>query len=126
MNIVSMAKTAYTSNQSAPLRTERGTEYDVFAKVTHQIDRAANSEPKEFGKLATALHQNRKLWTLLASDVAEKENALPEELKARIFYLYEFTNAYSKQILKEDADPSVLVEINTAVMRGLRDMGAAA
>ena len=66
------------------------------------------------------LSENRRLWTILAVDVANSENRLPKELKANIFYLAEFTEAQSKKILKGDADIRPLVDINAAVMKGLR------
>nr|WP_255744095.1 flagellar biosynthesis regulator FlaF [Aliiroseovarius sediminis] len=112
-----MAKTAYNSTSRAPLRTSRGTEYEAFAKVTHQLGRARTSS---FADLAAALHENRRLWTLLAADVANEDNALPSDLRARLFYLAEFTADHSRKVLSEGEDASVLVEINTAVMRGLR------
>ncbi|MCK8463353.1 flagellar biosynthesis regulator FlaF [Aliiroseovarius sp. S1339] len=117
MNAVALAKTAYNSSSRAPLRTSRGTEYEAFAKVTHQLGRARTSS---FADLAQALHENRRLWTLLAADVADDGNGLPDDLRARVFYLAEFTADHSRKILSGDEDATVLVDINTAVMRGLR------
>ena len=117
MNAVALAKTAYNSSSRAPLRTSRGTEYEAFAKVTHQLGRAQTSN---FADLAAALHENRRLWTLLAADVAGEGNGLPDDLRARVFYLAEFTADHSRKVLSDGADAAVLVEINTAVMRGLR------
>ena len=117
MNAVALAKTAYNSSSRAPLRTSRGTEYEAFAKATHQLGRAQTSN---FADLAAALHENRRLWTLLAADVAGEGNGLPDDLRARVFYLAEFTADHSRKVLSDGADAAVLVEINTAVMRGLR------
>ncbi|MDE9450083.1 flagellar biosynthesis regulator FlaF [Aliiroseovarius sp. Z3] len=122
MNAVTLAKKAYSTSSRAPLRTSRGTEYDAFAKVTHQLDRAQTTG---FADLAAALHENRRLWTLLAADVADDGNALPNELRARIFFLSEFTADHSRKVLSEGEDVSVLVDINTAIMRGLRQTGGA-
>lgn len=123
MNAVALAKTAYNTSSRAPLRTSRGTEYDAFAKVTHQLDRAQSTG---FADLAAALHENRRLWTLLAADVADDGNGLPDDLRARIFFLAEFTADHSRKILSEHEDVSILVEINTAIMRGLRQSEGAA
>ncbi|WP_371170473.1 flagellar biosynthesis regulator FlaF [Aliiroseovarius sp. 2305UL8-7] len=117
MYAAAQAKTAYNSSSRAPLRTSRGTEYEAFAKITHRLRRATASE---FPRLAEALHENRKLWTLLAADVADAGNGLPDELRARIFYLAEFTADHSRKVLSDGADTNVLVEINTAIMKGLR------
>ncbi len=126
MNAISMAKTAYAPSSRAALQTSRGTEYELFAQITHRMDQHAKNSTSGFADLAHALHDNRKLWTLLAADVAEDMNGLPSELRARIFYLAEFTADYTRKILSDGADPSVLVDINTVVMRGLRQTGAAA
>lgn len=77
-----------------------------------------------FAGLVRALHDNTALWRTLASDVAEPENGLPKALRARLFYLYEFTVQHSTKILDDLASVEVLVDINTAVMRGLRGEGA--
>jgi flagellar protein FlaF len=119
VNALHLAKTAYSANR-APIRTDRGTEYEAFAKITHRLKMAAQQNRIGFAALAQALHENRRLWTILAADVAEPGNSLPGDLRARIFYLAEFTAQYSSKVLTEGADPDVLVDINTAVMRGLR------
>lgn len=117
MNTAAMAKMAYQSSSRAPLRTPRGTEYEALAKVTHQLK---NSLTSSFSQLATALHENRRLWTVLAADVADHDNGLPDTLRAQVFYLAEFTFDHSRKVLLKGDDPSILIEINTAIMRGLR------
>lgn len=119
MNAMNLAKTAYSTNQT-PIRTPRGIEYEAFARVTRRLKSASDMGPKGFSLLAEAIHTNRQLWTMLAADVAEAENALPQELRARIFYLSEFTAQHSRKILRGEETADVLVEINMAVMRGLR------
>lgn len=126
MNAINMAKTAYATSSRTPLQTNRGTEYELFAQITHRLDQHAKGDKSAFANLAQALHDNRRLWTMLAADVAEDANGLPTDLRARIFYLAEFTADYTRQVLSNDADPSTLVDINTAVMRGLRQTGVAA
>ncbi|GGD22932.1 flagellar biosynthesis regulator FlaF [Sinisalibacter lacisalsi] len=125
MNALHMAKTAYTTN-SAPIRTPRGTEYEAFARVTHRIKSAAEKGRAAFPELVAALHANRQLWTMLAADVAEDGNGLPESLRARVFYLAEFTVLHSSKVLRGEAEAEVLIEINTAIMRGLRGTTEAA
>lgn len=116
MNAMSLAQTAYTSN--ALIRTDRRVEYDAFARVTHQLK---SLDPKaEFAKFVAALHENRKLWNLLAIDVADADNQLPQSLRARIFYLAEFTSQQTSKIFSGAAKVDTLVEINSAIMQGLR------
>lgn len=125
MNATILAKTAY-ANPGQPTRTLRGTEYEIFARVTHRLKQAAAVANSNFPALASALYDNRKLWTTLAADVASPDNSLPEMLRARIFYLNEFTQSHSRKVLKGDAAVDVLIDINTAIMRGLRNEGGAA
>jgi len=123
MNAFNMAKTAY-SNSASPTRTLRGTEYDAFARITHRMKNSA-TDPSKFNILATALYENNKLWSILAADVADKDNTLPKALRGQIFYLYEFTTQHSRKVLRKKASVDALVDINTAVMRGLRsEVGA--
>lgn len=117
MNTAAMAKMAYQPSSRAPLRTPRGTEYEALAKVTHQLK---NSLTSPFSQLAVALHENRRLWTMLAADVADSGNQLPNALRAQVFYLAEFTIEHSRKVLSQGEDPTILIEINTAIMRGLR------
>jgi flagellar protein FlaF len=69
------------------------------------------------------LQENRRLWVTLAAAVADNDNALPTDLRARLFYLAEFTEAHSKKVLRGTAPVAPLIEVNTAVMRGLRKEG---
>jgi flagellar protein FlaF len=97
-----------------------------LARVTHRLISAARKGKKGFPALCRARHDNRQLWTLLATDVADEKNSLPEDLRARIFFLAEFTQSHSSKVLQKKASVAPLVEINSAVMRGLRKDGGAA
>lgn len=112
-----MAKTAYSS-AAQPVRTPRDTEYEVFARVTRRMKLATAAN--DFSSLANAIHENRTLWKRLGADVSLPENGLPQDLRARILYLAEFTRQHSGKILQGLATVDILVEINTAIMRGLR------
>ncbi len=115
-------KTAYASIDT-PVKTPRSVEYETFAQVTRRLARADadRKAPGGFTELAEALHDNQRLWNVLASDVAGERNQLPKELRARLFYLAEFTRLHSRNVLSGAGAAGVLVEINTAVMRGLRE-----
>ncbi|SFL74991.1 flagellar biosynthesis regulator FlaF [Shimia aestuarii] len=108
------------SRASAPTRTPRKLEYDVIARITHRLKSAAQKGKPGFAALAEAVHENRQLWTLLATDVADSDNGLPESLRAQLFYLAEFTNHHSGKVLAGRASVRPLLEINTAILRGLR------
>lgn len=104
---------------SVPVRTPRGTEYAVFMRVTQRLKASAQKGRSGFPALAAAIHENRRLWTALAADVASPDNALPPDLRARLFYLSEFTYQHSAKVLAGSASVGPLIEINAAVMRGL-------
>ncbi|MEM7320963.1 MAG: flagellar biosynthesis regulator FlaF [Pseudomonadota bacterium] len=119
MNALSIARQAYSA-ASTPTRTPKDTEYEVLARITHRLRTAAQRGAAGFPDLAAALHDNQRLWNIFASDVADPGNELPGELRARIFYLAEFTDLHTSQILARKASVAALLEVNTAILRGLR------
>ena len=119
MSLTQRAHATY-STATAPIRTNRSIEYEVISKTSHRLRNAAKERDKNFSEFAEALSENRQLWTLLATDVAKSENSLPKELKARLFWLAEFTEAESRKLLRSSGDVDILIEINAAVLHGLR------
>lgn len=119
MNAIRQAQNAYGSG-ARPIKTIRNNEYDTFARVTHRMKQAAARGKDGFTDLVGAMHDNRRLWTILVTDVVDKANPLPADLKARIIYLAEFTEIHSRKVLREGADPAPLIDINAAIMSGLQ------
>jgi flagellar protein FlaF len=113
------------ARQEAPTRSLRSVEYDLLAQVTRRLRSAWVNRDADFPGLVRALADNQKLWAALAADVALPGNSLPATLRARLFYLYEFTAHHSRAILDGKGSVEVLADINTAVMRGLRGEGGA-
>lgn len=101
------------------LGTPRSVEYQVFSQVTGQLSRAT-APNRPFTDLASALHDNIQLWTTLAADLAGDDNGLTPKLRGQLLSLAQFTRAHSSKVLRREADAGVLIEINTAIMRGLR------
>ncbi len=110
---------------AAPTRTSRAAEYEVIARITHRLSAAAAHRKESYPDFIAALAENERLWSTLAVDVADEGNGLPQALRARLFYLYRFTAEHSRKVRTGQADPGVLVDINTAVLRGLRGEGGA-
>lgn len=100
-------------------RSERDTEFDVLARVTRRL-RAASALHAPFPDLARAIHDNRSLWSLFALDLSLPSNGLPDDLRQGLLSLARFVDEHSSKVLKEAASVDVLIDINTAVMRGLR------
>ena len=117
MTAIDIARTGYARTQTTT-RSPRDTEYATFERVTAALRNAARPGAA-FIAMAEAIHRNRQLWTHVAAAVADADNALPSDLRARLFYLAEFTHAHSAEVLagRDAADP--LIDINIAVMRGL-------
>jgi flagellar biosynthesis activator protein FlaF len=119
MNAAHLAQTAYSPARPG-IQTARSTEYAVFARITRNLTAAAGRGKSGFSALVTALHENRRLWRILAADVADENNGLPAQLRAQIFYLAEFTDLHTSKVLAGNEIAGPLVEINTSIMRGLR------
>jgi flagellar protein FlaF len=119
---VAQARKAYEIGNPA-LRSPRSTEYEAFARVTRELKASSPGDGKAAPATIRALHENRRLWTLLAASVVDDDNGLPNELRARLFYLYEFTTVQTRKVLRGEAGIGPLVDVNTAVMAGLRGSG---
>ena len=123
MNMMNtLAQTAYAQPDTS-VRNPRAIEYDLFARVTRKLAAAWARRLEDHAGLATALHDNKSLWRALAVDVAGDGNLLPAPLRAQLFYLYEFIETHSRKVLDGTVSAEVLIDINTAVMRGLRGNG---
>jgi flagellar biosynthesis activator protein FlaF len=116
------SKTGY-ARPDATLRPMRSIEYEALARATKLLAASWPRRKENFPALATALNQNLALWSTLAADVADANNALPTGLRAQLFYLYEFSERHSRSLLEGRGTVDVLIDINTAVMRGLRGNG---
>ncbi len=119
-----LARRAY-AQPAAPTRTPRDTEYEAISRITQRLKAAAADKKGDFSAFVQALHANRQLWSVLAKGVSNAHNGLPEELRAKILFLAQFTEQHSSKVLGRTAEVEPLLEINMAVLRGLRQKGAA-
>lgn len=122
MNVIEQAQQAYAPKQF-PLRSSRSVEAELISQITSRLKKASSNPKAQFPALVAALHDNRRLWNTMAVDVSDNQNTLPAPLRAQIFYLAEFTELHSRKILNGDASANVLIEINTAILRGLNSIG---
>lgn len=120
MNAFAMAQRSYSA-ATTPIKTPRSVEYELFSKITKRLCETAKQRKSKLPAFLEALEQNRKFWGILAVDVASPENALPKELRAQIFYLAEFTEIHTGRIIQHGASVAALIDINTAILRGLKD-----
>lgn len=113
------APTSAYAQAARALGTPRSIEHRVFARITGKL-RRASEKPVDFPALAEALHENLALWSAISADVADSRNSLPANLRAQLLYLGEFTRVQTRALLRGEGAATALIDINTAVMRGLR------
>ncbi len=114
---------------ASSVRTDRGTEYRAFARVTSSLQAHKAIDPTDetaFPALAEAVFDNQRLWSLLASGLRRDGNALPIELRVQLLSLAEFVQKHSRAVLRRQDNVEPLIDINTSIMRGLRGVVEAA
>lgn len=92
------------------------TEQGVIRKVTDDLRQASKHKQRDYPTFVQALDRNRKLWVMLASDVAEPGNALPAKLRAQIFYLAEFVIQHTRKVLQDAEHEAPLIEVNEIIL----------
>lgn len=120
--MMTTARKGYQQNMTST-KTVKRTEYEVVAQITHRLRDTAQNKAKDFPSFVSALDDNRRLWQAFAMDVASDANPLPKELRARIVYLAEFTDLHTKKVLRQKETVMPLLEINMAILRGLKTEG---
>lgn len=121
MSMTNLAQAAYAP-ASAATHTPRDVEYHAFAYVTGQLADARDRAHETGGmaRLAEALHENVRLWAALAADCASEGNQLPVPLRAQIIGLANFARTYMARVLAGGETVDALIDINMAIMKGLR------
>jgi flagellar protein FlaF len=123
MNATLRAQSAYGAPTVAT-QTPRDIEFHAFAQITSAMSAARDSG--DFPRLAAAMHENVRLWATLAIDAALPENPLPPLLRSRIVHLAAFARAHAARVLRREDSVDALIDVNTAVMKGLRHAPEAA
>ncbi len=108
----------YGQYGAASIRTERDTEYEAFSHVTRML-RAASKRLLDQDAVM-AIHKNNELWSILAADLAQPGNTLPDETKAGLISLAGFSIRQGLAVLNGSAQIAPLLDINVAIMKGLR------
>lgn len=110
---------AYRHYASAPIKSSKDAEIEIILDTTRRLSRAYTTQGTDYASFALALQDNRKLWITLATDVATSGNLLSADLRAKIFYLAEFTQDYTRKVLSKNLSPEPLLDVNLAILRGL-------
>lgn len=105
------------------VRTARDSEYDVFSRITCMLRQA--TETRDRRAMIEAVHKNNELWTILSTDLADPGNALPDQVKAGLLSLAAFSFRHGHAVMAGKANAAGLININMAIMKGLRgEVGA--
>ncbi len=107
-------KTAATRAESP-----REMEYRLFGQVTRALVHASTVDRSDVQTRIDALDWNRRLWSALATDCSDPDNALNKPLRAQIISISLFVNRHSSAIMQEGEDFEPLIDINKMVMQGL-------
>src|SRR5215468_9338546 len=78
-------------------------------------------EGKEQGgkRLVEACFLNQQLWTTLLVDLALPQNALPEDLKARLISIGIWVHRYTPSVMQGKAPVDPLISVNRNILEGL-------
>jgi flagellar biosynthesis activator protein FlaF len=119
MDVAAQAAHGY---RAVRLHTEspRSIEAQLFAQITAGLVRAQRAGKPGFRDLVAVLHENRTLWEALLADLALDGNALPPPLKAQLIRLGHFVRQFTARVLKGEEDVQALIDVNTAILEGLR------
>ena len=128
MTVSALARNAYhqsTRTTASPRAVER----QLLSKLTTAIVVAQKNRKDDPAAFVRALGKNLEFWTVIATDVASENKQLPVELRSQLFYLFEFTQHYTRKLMSEDGkalDAEPLIEINQNIIRGLQGSEEAA
>jgi flagellar protein FlaF len=98
---------------------DREVEYALFLQITEALESVKNPETRSLSDWADALSRNQQLWTIIATDLLQPGNALPDDLKRSLLFLSEYVRQTSLKVLEGEESIPDLVEVNKTVMAGL-------
>jgi flagellar protein FlaF len=119
MNSAHAAARRYTS-LSEHTRNAKDLEYEVILGVTRDLTKQGANQAVDFPRFAKTLNKNERLWIEIGTQVADPNNQLDTNLRARLFYMAEFVTHQTSKVLSGETGVESLVEMNVAVLRGLK------
>lgn len=111
---------------STRAETPREMEYRLFGQVTRALIAASQVDKSDIATRIDALDWNRRLWSTLATDCSDSNNAMAAPLRAQFISLSLFVGRHSSAIMRGEEDFEPLIEINKMIMQGLAPAGAGA
>ena len=106
--------------------TPRETEYRLFGQVTRALMHASTLDRSEIAARIDALDWNRRMWSALATDCSDPDNAMTPALKAQIISISLFVSRHSSVVMRGEDNFDALIDINKMIMQGLAGPGPGA
>ena len=101
----------------------RDIEYRVLNNVTALLLEACRPDADP-AALPRAIHENYRVWSAFAVDLAAAGNAWDDVGKARLFSLARWVILEGDRVMRERAAPNALIDVNTLIMQGLKPVTA--
>ena len=116
-----MQALAYKAYGEISQRTagDKEVEYALFLQITEALDSVKDPETRSLSDWADALSRNQQLWTIIATDLLQPGNALPDDIKRSLLFLSEYVRQTSFKALEGEERIPDLIEVNKTVMAGL-------
>lgn len=107
--------------QQAAARAEnpKEAEYRLFGQVTRALMDAKAVPDSQFEGRVEALDWNRRLWSALATDCSQPDNALPMALRAQIISISIWVGKHTSAVIRREEEIDPLIDINRIIMQGL-------
>jgi flagellar protein FlaF len=86
---------------------------------TTTIGKLMEGKAKRGRHLIDACFLNQQLWTALMVDLALPQNALPDELKARLISIAIWVQRYTPTVMRGEASIDPLISVNRNILEGL-------
>jgi flagellar protein FlaF len=112
------ARTAYGVSSDA-IGSDKDIEVQVFQRAIAKLSTLRGPGFSLTGEAAEILSENLRLWDMLAVDLLNKDNPLDDKLRAELLSLGRFVRTHTHGILAGNGSVDVLVDINTAILKGL-------
>lgn len=117
-----LSNQAYQSSQKLGAGA-RQTEARALLEAARRLSEVKSAAGDDLSEYRAALRLNWRLWTIIQSDIASEENALPSEIKANVMSLSIFIDKHTVGALAEPdtGKLGVLIEINRNIASGLME-----
>jgi flagellar protein FlaF len=110
-----MSISAYRQRKEAaemPRELERRAFMTTIGKLTEGKEKGGRA-------LIDACFLNQQLWTALLIDLSLPQNALPDELKARLISIAIWVQRYTPTVMAGTASVDPLINVNRNILEGL-------